>query len=356
MKKSPTILDTTLRDGSYAINFQFTASDTATIAKHLEMAGIELIEIGHGVGLNATASGYGAAAESDEDYIKAAADVLTTARFGMFCIPGIARPADIDMAARHGMNFIRIGTDVTRAAEAEPFIAKAKSHGMFVSSNFMKSYVMPPPEFAETAKLAKSFGADVLCVVDSAGSMLRDEIEQYFRAVQHVTDIPLAFHGHNNLGLAVAHSLHAVQLGASIVDCSLQGMGRSAGNAATELLLAALQRQGKCLDLDLLRIMDIGEEHVKPFITQRGLGSLDITAGYAGFHTSNMGTIRRYCSSYQIDPRKLIIELCKHDRVNAPEDLVERLARELADDRSHSVPNDQFALDRYFGDEQRERS
>ena len=107
------LLECTLRDGSYAINFQFTASDTKIIAKGLEDAGFRLIEVGHGVGLRASVSGYGAAAATDTEYLEAAASVLTKARFGMFCIPGIAQLEDVDLCASYGAKFIRIGTNVT---------------------------------------------------------------------------------------------------------------------------------------------------------------------------------------------------------------------------------------------------
>ena len=70
------ILECTLRDGSYAIDYQFTDEDTAIIAAGLEDAGFRFIEIGHGLGLNASNAGEGVAAASDEDYLKAAASVL----------------------------------------------------------------------------------------------------------------------------------------------------------------------------------------------------------------------------------------------------------------------------------------
>lgn len=344
------LLETTLRDGSYAINFQFTASDTALIASHLEKAGCGLIEIGHGVGLHASKSGMGAAAETDEAYLQAAAGVLTTAKFGMFCIPGIARLEDIDMAAGYGMGFIRIGTNVTELEQSERYIARAKKHGMLVTSNFMKSYAMDPKGFAQKAQLSQKYGADALYIVDSAGGMLPWELERYFRAVQDTCDIPLAFHGHDNLGLAVGNTLHAVKLGAVMVDASLQGMGRSAGNAATEIVLVALQRMGIDPGIDVLAVMDIGEKYIRPLIRRKGLSSLDIVAGYAQFHSSYMGVIRRYSSKYRIDPRKLIMGICEVDKVDAPPELVERIAQRIQD--SAEVFTARYDFDEYFGEEQ----
>lgn len=349
--KAPMILETTLRDGSYVINFQFTASDTALICRELEDAGFEMIELGHGIGLGASEAGKGQAAETDEVYLKAAAETLKRAKWGTFCIPGIAKLEHVDLAADYGMKFIRIGTNVTEVDQSEPFIGRAKRYGMFVTANFMKSYAMEPEQFAEKAKLTQEYGSDLLYMVDSAGGMLPSDVEQYFHAVQDACDIPLGFHGHDNLGFTVANSLRAVQLGAQIVDTSLQGMGRSAGNAPTEVFLMVLERCGIHMGINPLRVMDIGEKYIKPLIQRHGYDSIDIIAGYAQFHSSYMGTIREFSSKYRIDPRRMIIALCEEDRVNAPRDLVERIAHRISEE-SEEVFTARFRLDRYHGAEQ----
>lgn len=353
--KAPTILEVTLRDGSYAIDFQFTASDTAMIAGELEKAGFQMIEVGHGIGLGASKAGKGQAAETDEAYLRATAEILKTAKWGMFCIPGIARLEDIDMAAEYGMDFIRIGTNVTEMEESELFIANAKRHGMFVSANFMKSYTMEPEKFAEKAQLTQKFGSDVLCIVDSAGGMLSTEMEQYFRVVQDVCDIPLGFHGHNNLELAVANSLRAVELGASVIDTSLQGMGRSAGNTPTEIFLMAMERKSIPMGINPIQVMDIGEKYIKSLIQRHGYDSIDIVAGYAQFHSSYMHVIREFSSKYRIDPRRLIMAVCEEDKVNAPRDTVERIARTISEE-GDEVFTARFRLDRYYGAEQSSNS
>jgi 4-hydroxy-2-oxovalerate aldolase len=349
--RPPVILETTLRDGSYAINFQFTAADTAIICSELERAGFQMIELGHGVGLRASKLGIEKAAESDEAYLRAAAESLKTAKWGMFCIAGMAKLEDVDMSADYGMSFIRIGTNVTEVEKAEPFITRAKRHGMFVSANLMKSYAMKPAEFAEKAKAAQKYGADILCIVDSAGGMLTSDMEHYFTAVQDVCDIPLGFHGHNNLGLAVANSLRAVELGAVVVDTSLQGLGRSAGNTPTELFLMVLERRGYRMGIDPLKVMDIGERYIKALVDRSGYESVDIVTGYAQFHSSYMGIIREYSSKYRVDPRKLIINLCEENKIDAPRDTVERIAKRLSEE-GEEVFTARFRLDKYHGAEQ----
>ncbi len=350
---APHILDCTLRDGSYAINFQFTANDTRTIARALENARISLIEIGHGVGLGATEAGFGQAAASDEDYMRAISDELDRAGWGMFCIPGIAKLHHVELAAGYGMDFIRIGTNVDNVDDSRPFIEKAKQHGMMVCANYMKSYASPPRAFAKQVKKSVDFGADLIYIVDSAGGMTPADIERYVSAIRECSDIPIGFHGHDNLGLAMANSLKAMELGAMVVDASLQGFGRSGGNTATERLACIMNRLYPQLSYELLGLMDAGEEYIRPLITRGGHSSIDTISGHAQFHSSYMGIIREYSSRYQVDPRELIMAVTRRDKVEAAPEMVEEEARRLAETkRMQDLTTTRFGLDQYHGDEQ----
>ena len=324
-KKSIKVLDTTLRDGSYALNFQFTAKDTTLICQALESAGVELIEVGHGVGLNASARGLGKAIETDEAYLKAAAEGVTSAKFGVFCIPGIARLEDVDLAASYGCGFIRIGTNVADVHESEQFIKRAKKHGMKVSANFMKSYASPPSVFVENAKISASFGSDLVCLVDSAGGMMPWEVERYVEETKSAVDLEIGFHGHDNLGLAVANSLTAIRSGASVVDGSMQGFGRSAGNTPTETLVMSLLRSGYQPKIDYLRLMDHSEKFVRPLIQKRGISAMDVITGFSLFHSSYMGIVKKKSAEHGVDPRRLIIAVSEREKSVVTEELVDVL-------------------------------
>lgn len=351
--KKVNILETTLRDGSYEVNFSFTSADTSIICKELEEAGFEYIEIGHGVGLNANSEKYGHTAQSDEEYMVAAESVLKKAKYGMFCIPGIARLKDIDLAAKHHMGFIRIGTNVTEVHLAEDFIKEAKEHGMFVTANFMKSYALPPDEFAQKVKLAEKYGADMVYIVDSAGGMFTHNLREYYKAIRKVSDITLGFHGHDNLGMAISNSIEAIKLGYFFVDSSLQGLGRSAGNAATEILVLALLKLKYPLNIDFLKVLEIGQKYIQPLITNKGKIILDIVAGYADFHSSYMHHIHKYSAKYQINPILLIIEMCKIDKVHIDEETLERIAKKMK--KEQDVYLGRFDFSRYIGHEQDEK-
>jgi 4-hydroxy-2-oxovalerate aldolase len=326
----PDILDVTLRDGSYLIDFQFTAQDTAVIASALESVGFSWIEVGHGVGLNASASGKGAAAATDEQYLESASEALASARWGMFFIPGIGRVDDLRLAARYKMSFVRIGTNVTEYEQAEPFVKRAKDLGMLVSYNGMKSYAVSPQQWGRCAAQVHQWGADIVCLVDSAGSMYPEDVSSYLKSAQLECSAPLGFHGHNNLSLAMANTLRAIDEGAVLVDTSLQGMGRSAGNAITEVLVAILKKRGLLPGIDMKSVMDIGAGLIRPLLGRPGIDPMAVTGGFASFHSSFTPKVVRYAEKHSIDVRDLIVRLCEEDLISAPDDLLERLAGELA--------------------------
>jgi len=325
-----TILECTLRDGSYTIDYQFTAEDTAIIAAGLEDAGFELIEIGHGLGLNASNAGEGVAASTDEEYLKAASSVLKRAKFGMFFIPGIGRKEDLEMAAGYGMDFVRIGTNAPEANKAEKYIKLAKKLGMIVSLNLMKSYVLSPEKLAEKARLIEEWGADIVYVVDSAGGMFPENIKEYVEAVRAKTkNIKIGLHAHNNLSLAIANTLAAIEAGATMVDSCLQGMGRSAGNTQSEILVLILGKLGYNLEIDSIKVMDLGKRLINPLLHKKGVDPIDVTSGYAMFHSKFLKNIYKAVNKYGLDPRGLIIESSKRSVVNVPEELVMSIAEEL---------------------------
>ncbi len=329
--KGITVLDNTLRDGSYAVDFGFTATDTATICTALERAGVRYIEVGHGVGLGATARGPHPARATDEEYLRAARSALTSSYLGMFCIPGTARVDDIDRAADHGLDFIRIGTDVTRVAESQGYVERAKQRGLFTTANLMKSYAVPPARFAEAAAQSESFGADVVYLVDSAGSMFPEDVMAYVEALRQRSQIRFGFHGHDNLGLAVYNSLFAADQGASFVDASLQGLGRSAGNAAIEILVAALDKRGYDTGVDVLRLLNAAGDCSCPLLGRPLFTPLDVVSGYAGFHTSFLPKVLAAADAYALDPARLILQLCDIDRLSASDEAIQCAANRMRD-------------------------
>jgi len=330
------LLDCTLRDGGYPIQFQFTTEDTHRIAKKLDRAGISLVEVGHGLGMNAQAKEYSNAAASDREYIEAAVSAVSEADVGVFFIPNIGRKRDIREAVDAGADFIRVGTNVTEWRKMEDYLRLADEHGLTVCANFMKTYAANPEKIEHISSKVSEWGAEVVYVVDSAGGMLPNEVEDYIgAAVSGVEgDATVGFHCHDNLKLSVSNSLVAVEAGARWVDATLQGIGRSAGNTPTEVLSIVLSKQGYNLALDTNSLMDTGEQEISPLVGSNETDPIDVTSGYALFHTKFLRTVLEASENHGIDPRDLIVEVSRKNLVNPSENLVYELAEEIAEDSS----------------------
>src|SRR5580700_3037513 len=130
------ILECTLRDGSYAVDFKFTENDTAILAGVLGRLGFRWIEVGHGVGLGATKAGKGTMPATDERLIEVAKHAAPNAQIGCFFIPGIGTAEQLRSACAAGLDFVRVGYNATEIEDAYPFLTLAKDLGLKVCLNF----------------------------------------------------------------------------------------------------------------------------------------------------------------------------------------------------------------------------
>lgn len=330
--KTVKLLDCTLRDGGYANGFQFTARDTRLLTQGLAEAGIQWIEVGHGMGLGASCIKNGIAFEDDLTYIEAAKAAGGGAvRIGAFHIPALVGVDPLAPARAAGLDFVRIGSEIADFRATFPAIERARALGLEVHLNLMKTYAAPAEDVAALARDVAGLGLASLYVVDSAGCMLPDQVSAYVRAITDNSDVPAGFHGHNNLDIANANCLAALAAGATWIDATLRGMGRSSGNAQTEVLAALLPKAGYDVEVDPFVLFTLIERHLEPLMVARqGQPAIDVVIGMSRFHSGFLPRFRRVLDRYDVDLRRLIVEVSKVDCVNPSETLIETVARDLS--------------------------
>lgn len=343
------IMDTTIRDGSYAVDFKFSCKDVSNIVSRLVNLGVEYIEIGHGMGIDASSPEHGVSLYSDLEYIDAAKKVSGDSKLGMFCIPGIANIKNLKTVKEHGIDYVRVGFSADKLDVAKEYILEAKRVGLEVMANFMKTYVFEPKFIAEQSKKAMECGADAVYIVDSAGSMLPEELCEYYNAIKkEVSNIKVGYHGHNNIGMAVANSIVCTEMGFDFIDCSFQGLGRSIGNTSTEMFIMALQKKygTRYTNIDIPKLLEYGFVSVKDIRNIPIQNPLDLVCGYAGFHSSFLKDIYRCCCKYEVDPLRLIIAYSEVNRNSMNYDELCDVAKNLPMD--DSVENHPYNFRRYF--------
>lgn len=331
VKRDILLTEVALRDGSHAIRHQFTVEQVTRVAKGLDEANVPYIEVSHGDGLGGSSLQYGFSRTHEMELIEAAAGSVQQAKIAVLLIPGIGTKQELKQAAKLGAKMARIATHVTEADVAPQHIALAKELGLETVGFLMMSHMAPTEKLVEQAKRMESYGADTVYVVDSAGALLPHEVKERIRALRQNLSIDIGFHAHNNLSLAVANSITAIEEGARRIDGSIRCLGAGAGNTQTEVLVAVLDRLGIKTGVDLYKMMDVAEEIVSPILEKPQEITKDgLVLGYAGVYSSFLLHAQAASRTFGIDSRDILIELGKRKVVGGQEDMILDVAAEIA--------------------------
>ncbi len=326
------ISDSTLRDGSHAVGHQLNSHQVAVYAAAAEAAGIPIIEVGHGNGLGASSLQLGESLISDNEMLISARKHLTNSKLGVLIIPGFATiNKDLSRAIEAGVDVVRVASHCTEADITERHITYARQKGKEVYGVLMMSHMAPKEMLVDEALKMEFYGAEGVILMDSAGAYLPNDVTEKVSALVNKLKIPIGFHAHNNLGLAIANSIAAVESGATILDGTVRGFGAGAGNAQLEVLVAVLEKMGYSTGIDLYKILDAADIAEKEMIKViPSIKSESIVSGLSGVFSGFLKPVNRIAQKYGVDPRDIFFELGRRQVVAGQEDLIIEVAQELS--------------------------
>lgn len=327
------LLDCTLRDGANVIGNGFSAELTKLMIEGLIESNIKTIEMGNCLGLGAYEANNSISPLNDMEYLELIQPYLDKAEIGMFLGVKNANEKNIKIAYEKGLKFLRIGANAGDGHESESGIRYLKKYGLKARFSLMKGYILSAEELAEEAKMLESFGLDEITIMDSAGTMLPPDVSEYVKRMVQAVSIPVGFHGHNNLGLSVANAIAAFESGATVLDCGLMGMARSAGNLSTEVAIAAFKRLGKLENINFYKLLNFIDKTLAPKMNEYGykncIQPIDLVYGYAGCHSSFSELFKTISLEKGIELYPLIVEVSKIDMKAPSRELIESVAEQL---------------------------
>lgn len=325
------LLDVTLRDGSHAMKHAFTVEQVRAVAKGLDKAGIEYFEVSHGDGLGGSSLQYGFSAVNELELIEAAADVCRNSKISVLLLPGIGIKEDLEAAVKAGAKMVRVATHITEADVAKQHIELGRKLGLKTVGFLMMAHMAPIEKLVEQAKLFESYGAEIVYATDSAGALLPHEVKDRITALREALSCEIGFHGHNNLSLAMANSIAAVEAGATYIDGSLRCLGAGSGNTQTEVMAAVFNRMGYQTGVDLYSVMDVANNVVgKLMLRPQEITGSSLIMGYSGVYSSFLLHTQDAAKKYGVDERDILVELGRRKAVGGQEDLIVEVASSLA--------------------------
>lgn len=237
------ILDCTIRDGGYLNNWKFDKKVVREVYRASSDAGVDIIEIGFKSGEKFFSRDiYGLWRFCDEEEIREVTKGISGAKLGAMVDFGKIDISDIQESDESMIDIIRVAVHKNKIPDAIKLIEQIKDKGYETSLQMMGYSTFTGEEQKDVINLLENSHLDYAYIADSYGSILPFQIKDLFEPLLEIPGLKVGFHPHNNLQMAFANTLEAIDCGIHIIDGTIYGMGRGAGNLPIEILLSYFQQ------------------------------------------------------------------------------------------------------------------
>jgi 4-hydroxy 2-oxovalerate aldolase len=303
------VLDCTIRDGGYLNNWNFDIRMVKDFYRNISKTGVDIIELGFRNRPQGRDMGlwYSVSDDLVNEVMKGSSGVPVALMLDY----GTEDIDSIKSADKSPVSMYRITCHKNKVIGAIELCDELKSRGYVVSIQLMGIGGYKQDELDSVEKLLKKASLDYVYFADSYGSLLPKDIGKYIKSFQP-TGKKIGFHAHNSLQLAFANTLEAINSGVDIVDATVFGMGRGAGNLALETIIAYLEKTLGHKKYNVMPVLDLIDRYFSGLRDKLrwGYDLPNMLSGIMEVHPNYAKALVDY-HEYNIDDMVKVLEIVK---------------------------------------------
>jgi len=296
------ILDCTIRDGGYLNNWHFDLKLVREVYRAHSRSGIDFMEIGfRSTDKYFDPKKYGSWRFTPESLVSEVVKGISGPAVSLMVDFGKVDIEDIPDGKNSIVSMYRVAVHKDKVLQAIGLCNAIADKGYTASIQLMGIVNYTEDDFSQILKSLKESKVTFVYFADSYGSLLPSDIKNIFNRLS-ITGKKIGFHAHNNLQLGFANTLEAIKNSVDIVDGTVYGIGRGAGNLPIEILLSYLEKNSDKNSYNTLPVLDIIDRYMLDI-------HKDLKWGYdLSYMLSGMFEVHPYYSKTMVDYREYTIE------------------------------------------------
>lgn len=307
------LMDVTLRESIYLPDNAITIEAAQNLVRGLSEAGVDYIEIGY---ISKDSSKI-LQEYSPEHYIEAMEEAVapnSKCRLVVMLHPHLYSDKVLDRLLKSKIGMVRLCVPYAKLESSLWLIKRLKEINITVATNLTRASCLSSENILEFARAVQEAGSDYLYLADSNGALIPENVSELYHMLSQKTDLELGFHPHNNLELASANAIEALNSGARIIDSSIYGYGKGMANLCTESFVAILQQMNKYQHVNFEKIILTTKRAYQDFLVAVSTDIFDIKAnslvsGYKNINLDNQKELAKLAEEKNIPLFDLLLNV-----------------------------------------------
>lgn len=313
------LMDVTLRESIYLPENKITLEGARNLVRGLSCAGVDYIEIGY---ISKQCSN-NLQEYSPKQYIESMQEVVsseTNSKLAVMLHPNLFDDKVLERLVESRIGMIRLCVPYNKLESGIQILKELKANNLVVATNLTRASCLGIKDILGFAVKVQEAGSDYFYLADSNGAMIPEKVKELYQELSKKVDLELGFHPHNNLELASANAIEALNSGVRIIDSSLYGYGKGMANLCTESFVATLQQMNKYQHVDFEKIILTAKQAYQDFLSAVSTDIFDIKAnslvsGYKNINLDNQKELAKMAKERNLSLFEMLLRVHSNGKI-----------------------------------------